>query len=95
MGLQWNQVNRSYVLGPGPDADRPDERDEGDPDEAPETPLDEPRPPRVQDPPPEPDPKGPYVVRAQIGKRNGGPSGDYSRTQGTTRVRIDVSRETA
>ena len=72
MGLQWNQVNRSYVLGPGPDADRPDERDEGDPDEAPETPLDEPRPPRVQDPPPEPDPKGPYVVRAQIGKRTEG-----------------------
>lgn len=41
----------------------PDERD--DPGEAPETPLDEPRPPRVQDPPPEPDTKGPYVVRSQ------------------------------
>ena len=32
------------------------------PDEAPETPLDEPRPPLVRDPPPEPDRKGPYVV---------------------------------
>ena len=30
--------------------------------QAPETPLDEPRPPRVDDPPPQPDPKGPYVV---------------------------------
>jgi len=34
-----------------------------DTDEAPETPLDEPRPPRVQDPPPQPSQKGPYVVR--------------------------------
>jgi len=33
-----------------------------EPDEAPETPLDEPRPPRVQDPPPEPVPDGPYVA---------------------------------
>ncbi len=31
-------------------------------DETPETPPDEPRPPRVEDPPPQPDPKGPYVV---------------------------------
>ena len=30
---------------------------------SPETPLDEPRPPRVQDPPAQPDQKGPYVVR--------------------------------
>ena len=36
---------------------------ENDTDEAPETPLDEPRPPRVQDPPPQPSQKGPYVVR--------------------------------
>ena len=33
-----------------------------DDNEAPETPLDEPRPPRIQDPPPQPDPKHPYVV---------------------------------
>ena len=39
-------------------------RDE-DSDESPETPLDEPRPPRVQDPPPQPDQKGPYVVQAK------------------------------
>jgi hypothetical protein len=37
------------------------DRDE-DTGETPETPLDEPRPPRVEDPPPEPDEKGPYVV---------------------------------
>jgi hypothetical protein len=42
--------------------DRPPQDD--DADEAPETPLDEPPPPRVQDPPAEPD-KRPYVVHAQ------------------------------
>ena len=46
--------------------DTPDDDENGD--EAPETPLDEPRPPRVQDPPPQPDTKGPYVVRAQGSK---------------------------
>jgi hypothetical protein len=38
------------------------ERDQ-DTDDTPETPLDEPRPPQIQDPPPQPDQKGPYVVR--------------------------------
>jgi hypothetical protein len=40
-----------------------DEERDKDTDDAPETPLDEPRPPRVEDPPSEPDEKGPYVVR--------------------------------
>jgi hypothetical protein len=44
--------------------------------EAPETPTDEPRPPRVEDPPSEPDEKGPYVVRGSApvnsGWENGG-----------------------
>ena len=44
-----------------------DERDP-DPDEAPETPLDEQRPPQVQDPPPQPNQKGPYVVHAAGGR---------------------------
>ncbi len=40
-----------------------DERDrDPEPDEAPETPLDEPRPPQVQDPPTEDGDNGPYVV---------------------------------
>src|SRR5437773_523931 len=39
------------------------EREPG-PDEAPETPLDEPRPPQVQDSPPQPSRKGRYVVHA-------------------------------
>ena len=43
---------------------------DSDPDEAPELPLDEPRPPKVQDPPPQPSQKGPYVVHA-------GGSGEY------------------
>jgi hypothetical protein len=41
-----------------------DEERDKDTGEAPETPLDEPRPPRVEDPPSEPDEKGPYVVRS-------------------------------
>jgi hypothetical protein len=61
MGLYWSTGNRSHALVPDPEA--PDERD--DSDEAPETPLDEPRPPRIQDPPPQPDQKGPYVVQAE------------------------------
>jgi uncharacterized protein len=42
----------------------PDPRDprEREPDEAPETPLDEPQPHPIQDPPTAPDPKGPYTV---------------------------------
>jgi hypothetical protein len=42
------------------DEDRDKDEDE---DDAPETPLDEPPPPRIEDPPSEPDEKGPYVVR--------------------------------
>ena len=38
--------------------------EQGPPDEAPETPTDEPKPAPVQDPPAEPDPT-PYVVRAR------------------------------
>ena len=44
-----------------PDADDRDERDR-DPDEAPETPLDEPPPQPVRDPPGPHEPEGPYVV---------------------------------
>jgi hypothetical protein len=63
MGLHRSNVNRPYEFAPDPKG--PDKRDQDDDDEAPETPLDEPRPPRVQDPPPQPDTKGPYVVCSQ------------------------------
>jgi hypothetical protein len=48
-------------------SDRPphsDERrdDRDDEDEAPETPLDEPAPPEIQDPPADAEKKGPYTV---------------------------------
>lgn len=46
------------------DRDRDDE-----PDEAPETPLDEPRPPHVEDPPAEPGNNGPYVVGSLAERR--------------------------
>ena len=61
MGVGSNDINREYGVTPTPDD--PD-KDEKDSDHAPETPLDEPRPPRIQDPPPQPGQKGPYVVRA-------------------------------
>jgi hypothetical protein len=61
MRVHSNGVTRDYGFIPSPDD--PDENDK-DSDEAPETPLDEPRPPRVQDPPPQAGHKGPYVVRA-------------------------------
>ena len=63
MGLYWTSGKRSYEFVPEPRSQ--DDRDE-DSDESPETPLDEPRPPRVEDPPPQPDQKGPYVVRANF-----------------------------
>jgi len=62
MGVHVVGRHREFCLEPAPD--EPDEH-ERDSDEAPETPLDEPRPPRVQDPPPQPGDKGPYVVRAE------------------------------
>jgi uncharacterized protein len=52
---------------PDPEDKHPDDKRPGipdrDDDDTPETPLDEPRPPRVDDPPPQRDPKGPYVVQ--------------------------------
>jgi hypothetical protein len=61
MGWQGSAVNNASASKSDPDT--PDPRDR-EPDEAPETPLDEPRPPRIQDPPPQPEQKGPYTVRA-------------------------------
>lgn len=65
MVLQGTVKERKFAADPG----KPEKRDEDDRDESPETPLDEPRPPRVQDPPPQPDTKGPYVVRSLVNKR--------------------------
>ena len=62
MRLRWSQENRAYAFAPDPEM--PDDHDP-DSDKTPETPLDEPRPPRVKDPPAQPDQKGPYVVQAQ------------------------------
>ena len=63
MGVQSYLVSREHRLGLAPD-DR--DEDDQDSDHVPETPLDEPRPPQVQDPPPQPGQKGPYVVRAGV-----------------------------
>ena len=43
--------------------------DDDKPDDAPETPPLGPRPPRVQDPPPTAEKKGPYVVRSLIDRQ--------------------------
>jgi hypothetical protein len=47
-------------------ADHTQEREGDEPDEAPETPPDEPAPAPIQDPPAEPNP-APYVVRGAAG----------------------------
>jgi hypothetical protein len=63
MGVHSNDVTRDQRLEPSPSD--PDQ-DDKDSDQTPETPLDEPRPPSIQDPPAQPGQKGPYVVRAQV-----------------------------
>jgi hypothetical protein len=59
MGVHSNEVPRDLGVKPLPDDPNEDDKDS---DKPPETPLDEPRPPRVQDPPAQPGQKGPYVV---------------------------------
>lgn len=62
MGVHWDGSDflpRSAESDPEGD-ERDSDKDEAP--EAPETPLDEPRPPQIQDPPSQPDHKGPYVV---------------------------------
>src|SRR3954462_9111698 len=60
--MRVRSVDRDWEFAFTPPPAEPDEHDK-DSDEAPETPLDEPRPPKVQDPPPQPNQKGPYVVQ--------------------------------
>jgi hypothetical protein len=48
-----------------PDSSDHDDPKDRDRDKAPETPPDEPRPPQVEDPPAEAEPRGPYTVGAQ------------------------------
>jgi hypothetical protein len=62
MVIQPASVDSTTVAAAGTGEPKDDERDQ-DTDDTPETPLDEPRPPRIQDPPTQPDQKGPYVVR--------------------------------
>ena len=62
VGVHWSEVDPADGFIPDPAG--PDSHDK-ESDEAPETPLDEPRPERVQDPPQQPEQKGPYVVRPQ------------------------------
>lgn len=73
-----------------------DNRDE---DEAPETPLDQPRPPRVQDPPRQPDTKGPYVVHAGIDPRAEGglavSTGERKERRGFASMSPEKQREIA
>ncbi len=61
MGIRSTRASTAFVFAEENEAD--DRERDDDMNEAPETPTDEPRPPRVEDPPSEPDEKGPYVVR--------------------------------
>ena len=55
--LRFGRPNHSFATAEPPDDER---------DESPETPTDEPSPPRVEDPPPQPDSQGPYVVTDHV-----------------------------
>jgi hypothetical protein len=67
--MDLHRSNARRVNGFEPEPGSPDSRDHDDDHdddhEAPETPTDEPRPPRIQDPPPQPDQQGPYTVCPQ------------------------------
>jgi general stress protein YciG len=72
-----------------------DDRDRGENDRAPETPPDEPRPPRVEDPPAQPAPKGPYVVQPD---QNGGvavTTGERKERRGFASMSPEKQREIA
>ena len=73
MGLYWTSGHSSYAFEPDPE--NQGNRDP-DKDEAPETPLDEPRPPRVQDPPPSLTGRVHSWFRPGSSATNGG-SGEY------------------
>ena len=79
-----------------PNPDPPDPRDR-DGNDAPETPLDEPRPPRVQDPPPQPTQKGPYTVGAldDITRRLSVNTGERKERRGVASMSAEKQREIA
>ena len=61
MGIRPTRASTAFAFANRNEED--DRQRDEDTNDAPETPTDEPRPPRVEDPPSEPDEKGPYVVR--------------------------------
>ena len=75
-----------------------DDRDQ-DPNEGPKTRLDAPRPPRVQDPPPETERKHPYVVGAGVVPRKDGGSivaaGERKERRGFASMSPEKQREIA
>src|SRR5690242_14202280 len=95
--MGWPRSAASKPYGFVPDPNSPDPRD--DDDKAPETPLDEPRPPRVQEPPPQPQEKGPYTVHeSKAGKRDGGltvNTGERKERRGFASMSPEKQREIA
>jgi general stress protein YciG len=85
------------IAGVGMSADHLDPRDnaQDDSDEAPEVPLDEPRPPRVQDPPSERDPKGPYTVHPAQMNGGGAVSTERKERRGFASMSPEKQREIA
>jgi general stress protein YciG len=89
MGFPGSSEYLKRVGSDEPPAERKDS------DDAPETPLDEPRPPRVQDPPPQPDPKGPYVVRANTNGGSAVNTGERKERRGFASMSAEKQREIA
>lgn len=88
-------------MGTRPAEETRDKKDD-DSENTPETPPDEPRPPRVEDPPPHPDKQGPYVVRdpARSGRAhsNGGQAvntGERKERRGFASMSPEKQREIA
>jgi general stress protein YciG len=96
MAVRWSDINRERGFGSSPG--EPDEDDQG-PGEAPETPLDEPGPPRVQDPPPHPGQTGPYVVQYTVGNLTEGlavtTTGERKERRGFASMSAEKQREIA
>jgi hypothetical protein len=93
--LITHQIVASVRLQDRNDDEQPDHDPNGD--QAPVTPLDEPRPPRIQDPPAQPAPKGPYVVQTR-GQRYGGAAvtiGERKERRGFASMSAEKQREIA
>lgn len=86
---------KTYPTGSGPnDTNDTNDTNNRDGDDAPETPLDEPRPPRIQDPPPM-EKEAPYVVHTTRDKGGLVNTGERKERRGFASMSPEKQREIA